>query len=122
MKFASKLSMILILAVLAHAVAANHPHFGQTPTEAAENDARISRLLNNYLEEGFVITETFENEIRYKVAPTGNYDWGNVIFRLRSGGISQSDTFVTITAYVQYMENADGFRVTRHEVHEISMY
>jgi len=122
MKFVGKLSCALVLALLVQGVFADHPHFGQTPMEAAENDARISRILNNYLEDGFTVTESFENEIRYKIAPTGNYDWGNVIIRLRSNGISQSDTFVTITAYIGYMENADSYRVTRYDVHEVSMY
>lgn len=95
-----------------------------SPAEAAKHDKNISRNLNAYLREGYVLVEEVENAYRYLVPPEGDHLWGECVFRLKYEveGPSLEVVYVTMTAFVDYKWDDEGYVCSGFEILEQAVY
>ena len=121
------ISLTLICAVFAvtlSTVAAAPTHMFDTPMQAAEGHKPTKTMTRHYQRDGYEMTNAIENAYRYFAAPEGDYDWGTVTFQMKSkpGDYSLEVTYVTITAYVRYIEADDAYTVSGFDVRENTVY
>lgn len=119
------LLMILCLVASVTAIyAANPHHTWDTPMIAAKHDKNVVKNLRKYLREGFELTDEYENAYRYLVPPTGDYLWGTCHFNLKreAGNFSLEVTYIRMTAYIDYLEESDGFKCSGFDLREETVY
>ena len=100
------------------------PGMCKAPMAAAENHKPTKTMIRHYQRDGFEMYNAIDNAYRYFAQPEGDYDWGTVTFQLKStpGDYSLETTYVTVTAYIRYIEAEDGYKVSGFDVRENTVY
>ena len=84
----------------------------------------IQRIASEYLKMGFELSDHYAEIYNYLIAPTGDYHWGDYIIELRgpSPPNSLTTSYITITVFISYIEEDDGYRASGFDVRQENIY
>lgn len=113
---------LLIFALGLTILASNPRQFFDSPVTAAEAHPPLKSLLRHYQAEGFRRFAISENEYRAPVLADGKQDWGTVVFQFSPASNSGSFgvSYVTLTAYVVFDAQVDGYQTRGFDVRQYS--
>lgn len=117
-------ALLLVLASTTVILAAKPDKTWDTPMIAAKHDNNVVLNLRKYMKRGYVLTSEYENAYRYVVPPTGDFLWGACYFslKLEASDYSLEVSYVYMTAYIDYIEVADGYRCSGFDLTEETVY
>lgn len=118
------LAVSIILVSSLAVFAAKPAQTWNTPMAAAKHDTNITLNMRKYLRQGFTVVDEYENAYRYFAPPEGDYLWGECVFNLKheAGDYSLQVTHVQMTAYIDYINTADGYKCSGFDLIEETVY
>lgn len=118
------IAMMMMVLSSATVLAAKPAQTWNTPMAAAKHDTNVTLNMRKYLRQGFTVVDEYENAYRYFAAPEGDYLWGECVFNLKHevGGYSLQVTHVQMTAYIDYINNANGYKCSGFDLIEETIY
>lgn len=96
------------------------PFTYDSPILAVNAFAPVQLIASKYLKKDFELVDHYAQIYNYVIAPTGDYHWGDYVIELESPNLSNSltTTYVTITVFINYIEEDDAYSANGFNVQQ----
>ncbi len=96
------------------------PFTYDSPILAVNTFTPVQLIASKYLKKDFELVDHYAQIYNHVIAPEGDYHWGDYVIELESPNLSNSltTTYVTITVFINYIEEDDAYSANGFNVQQ----